>query len=141
VFSAVLLSMAVPARALVRVMYSPRSALTQAGTLGDPGWASGLGLAYNSQSWYSSSNQLIGPRGKPLPFAVSVTSKLDNNTFSYSPQVEFLGANLQFSVDPIFWNGRYAAADPFFGGPGSDGGGAGLSNIELVLFSFGWSLE
>jgi hypothetical protein len=39
VFSAVLLSIAAPTRAQVRGMYSPGSALTQAGTLGDPGFA------------------------------------------------------------------------------------------------------
>ena len=124
-----------PLSAQVRGMYSPGSTLMQAGTIGGPGFG------YNNQFWYNSSNQLIGPEGRSLPLVGSVSIKVDNNTLSYIPTFKFLGASLQFTVDLTFSNGRFAAIDPFFTGPGFHGGGSGLTNTNFVPFSLGWNLK
>ena len=134
-FAALLFCATLPALAQVRGMYSPGSTLIQAGSLGNPGFG------YNNQFWYNSSTQLIGPEGKPLPITGSISIRFDNNTFSYIPKFKFLGATVQFTVDVAFSNGNYAAIDPFTGGPGVRGGGAGLTNTNFVPFSLGWHLK
>lgn len=130
-----LLWAAFPALAQVRGIYSPGSTLTQAGTI------SGSGFGYSNQFWYSSSDRLFGPNGNPLPLNAPVSIKVDNNTFSYVPKFKLLGANLQFTVDLAFSNGRYSVIDPFLGRPGVQGSGAGLTNTNFVPFSLGWHLK
>jgi len=135
VCAAFLFCPAVPALAQVRGIYSPGSTLTQAGTLG------AAGFGYNNQFWYGASTRLFGPNGNQLPLNAPVGVKLDNNTFSYVPKFKFLGANLQFTVDLAFSNARYYLIDPFPGRPGTQGGGAGITNTNFVPFSLGWHLK
>ncbi len=130
------MSPAAPALAQVRGIYSPGSTLTQAGTLGDPGFG------YNNQFWYGSSDRLFGPNGNPLTLNAPVSVKVDNNTFTYIPKFKFLGANIQFTVDVAFSNARYYLSGEFLGHPETaQGGGAGITNTNFVPFSLGWHLK
>jgi hypothetical protein len=124
-----------PAFAQVRGIYSPGSTLTGGGTVPGPGFS------YSNQIWYGDSNELKGQYGNTLPIQNSVTVLIDNNTLVYVPKYKFLGANLEFSLDIAFSNGRLAARDPFSGSSTVSEGGAGLTNTSLVPFDLGWHFK
>jgi hypothetical protein len=121
--------------AQVRGTYSPGSTLTGAGTVSDPG------LVYENQFWYISANQLKGSHGNVIPIHGSLSFAFDNNSVIYVPTFKFLGANLEFSVDVAFSNGRLAARDPFLGGSTSNSSDFGLTNTTFVPFDLGWHLK
>jgi hypothetical protein len=131
----ILLVCAVPTSGQVRGMYSPGSTLTGGGTVPGPGWS------YNNQLWYGSSSELKDSHGNIVPLQVSVSVLIDNNDLVFVPNFKFLGANLEFTVDIAFANGRYSARDPFSASSTASGGGAGLTNTSFVPFDLGWHFK
>jgi hypothetical protein len=129
------LGLATPAYGQVRGMYGPGSALTDGGTLPDPGFA------FSDQFWSNTSSSLKGSQGNPLPLQNSVTVSSNTVTLTYVPQRTMLGAHVEFSISFSTTTDSFLLRDPLPGGPSLTGGGAGLTNTNVQPFTLGWQFD
>jgi len=126
------LLIASPAYGQVRGMYSPGSTLSAGGSVPDPG------LSFIDQFWSNTSDTLKGPRGSALPLEDSVTVSSNTATITYVPDTRVLGARLALSISFSTTRDSFLLRDPLPGGPSLSGGGAGLTNTNVVPFDLGW---
>jgi hypothetical protein len=116
-------------------MYTLGSTLTGGGTVPDPG------VSYSNLFWTNTSDRLNGPQGRALPPQQSVTVSTDTSTFLYMPGMRVLGAHVEFAVGLSTTRDSFLLRDPLTVGSSLSGGGAGLTNTQVVPLNLGWRFD